>query len=48
MIDRALAEKMKVVVGDHNPRCSEQKKGQTEVMVLCESMQPRPYLEAQP
>jgi len=46
VIDRAVTERMEVVVGDRNPRYSEQKKGQTEAVVLCESMQHRPYLEA--
>jgi len=48
VIDHALTERMEVVVGDCNPCCSEQKKGQTKAVVLCGSMQPRPYLEAQP
>ena len=46
VIDRALKERMEDVVGDYNPR--EQKKGQTEGVVLCRSMQPMPYLEAKP
>jgi len=33
---------------DRNPRYSEQKKGKAQTVVLCGSMQPRPYLEAQP
>jgi len=48
VIDYALMERMKVVVGDHNPRYSEQKKGQDEAVMLCGIMKPRPYLEAQP
>jgi len=40
VIDRALAERMEVVVGNRNPCYSEQKKEQGETMVLCGSMQP--------
>jgi len=38
VIDHALMKRMEVVVGDRNPRFNEQKKGQTEVVVLYESM----------
>jgi len=38
VIDRALTERMEAVVGDRNPQYSEQKKEQTETVVLCGSM----------
>jgi len=42
VIDRALTKRMEVMVGDRNPRYSEQKKGQAEIVVLCGSTQAIP------